>query len=59
MSEKHYVIALEKGYDKEDIMNDLSRDTTLDASVDSSIIPDRAVDTVNNRPSSKRLFEMA
>ena len=23
MSEKHYVIALEKGYDKEDIMNDI------------------------------------
>jgi len=59
MSEKHYVIALGKGYDKEDIMNDLSRDTTLDDSVDSLIIPDRQVQLVNNRPSSKRLFEMA
>jgi hypothetical protein len=59
MSEKHYVIALEKGVDKEQIMDELQRDTTADVSVSSSTIPDRQVQQVNNRSSSKRLFEMA
>jgi hypothetical protein len=58
MSEKHYVIALEKGTDKDQIIDELKRDTTSDDSV-SSAIPDRQVQEVNNRPSSKRLFEMA
>ena len=58
MSEKHYVIALEKGTDKNQIKDELKRDTTSDDSV-SSAIPDRQVQEVNNRPSSKRLFEMA
>ena len=57
MSEKHYVIALEKGVDKDQIMDELTRDTTSDSSVSSSI-PDRQVQQVNARPSSKRLFEM-
>ena len=57
MSEKHYVIALEKGVDKDQIMDELKRDTTSDSSV-SSAIPNRQVQEVNNRPSSKRLFEM-
>lgn len=59
MSEKHYVIALEKGVDKEQIMDELQRDTTADVSVSSSTIPDRQVQQVNSRPSSKRIFEMA
>lgn len=59
MSEKHYVIALEKGVDKDQIMDELKRDTSADASVSSSTIPDRQVQQVNNRPSSKRIFEMA
>ena len=59
MSEKHFVISLEKGIDKQEIMDELSRDTTSDVNVDSNIIPDRQVQTVNNRPSSKRMFEMA
>ena len=59
MSEKHYVIALEKGVDKDQIMDELKRDTSADASVSSSTIPDRQVQQVNSRPSSKRIFEMA
>ena len=59
MSEKHYVVSLHKGFDKEEIINDLNRDTTLDSNVDSNIIPDREVQNVNTRPSSKRIFEVA
>ena len=59
MSEKHYVIAIKKGIDKDQIMDELKRDTSADSSVDSSTIPDRQVQQVNNRPSNKRLFEMA
>ena len=33
MSEKHYVVSLHKGFDKEEIINDLNRDTTLDSNV--------------------------
>ena len=47
MSEKHYVIALEKGADKDQIMDELKRDTSADASVSSSTIPDRQVQQVN------------
>lgn len=59
MSEKHYVVSLHKGFNKDEIINDLNRDTTLDSKVDSNIIPDRKVDNVNTRPSSKRMFEIA
>lgn len=59
MSEKHYVIAIKKGIDKDQIIDELKRDTSADSSVDSSTIPDRQVQQVNNRPSNKRLFEMA
>ena len=41
MSEKHYVIAIKKGIDKDQIMDELKRDTSADSSVDSSTIPDR------------------
>ena len=41
------------------IRDRLKRDTSADASVSSSTIPDRQVQQVNNRPSSKRIFEMA
>ena len=54
MSEKHYVIAIKKGIDKDQIMDELKRDTSADSSVDSSTIPDRQVQQVNNRPSNKR-----
>ena len=59
MSEKHYVVSLHKGFNKEEIINDLNRDTTSDAKIDSNIIPDRQVNNVNTRPSSKRIFEVA
>ena len=59
MSEKHYVVSLHKGFNKEEIINDLNRDTTSDAKIDSNIIPDRQVNNVNTRPSSKRMFEIA
>ena len=59
MSEKHYVVSLHKGFNKEEVINDLNRDTTADAKIDSNIIPDRQVQNVNTRPSSKRIFEVA
>ena len=59
MSEKHYVVAIKKGIDKDQIIDELKRDTSADSSVDSSIIPDRQVQEVNGRPSNKRVFEMA
>ena len=59
MSEKHYVVSLHKGFNKEEVIDDLNRDTTLDSKVDSNIIPDRQVQNVNTRPSSKRIFEIA
>ena len=59
MSEKHYVVSLHKGFNKDQIINDLNRDTSADASVDSNIIPDRTVENVNTRPTSKRIFEIS
>jgi len=59
MSEAHYVIALKKGVDKEQIVDELTRDTTSDSSVDSNVIPDRQVQFVEERKSSKRIVEMA
>ena len=59
MSEKHYVVSLHKGFSKEEVIDALNRDTTVDSKVDSNIIPDRQVQNVNTRPSSKRIFEVA
>ena len=59
MSEKHYVVSLHKGFNKNEVIDDLNRDTTTDFTVDSNIIPDREVQNVNTRPSSKRIFEIA
>jgi len=59
MSEAHYKIALKKGVDKAQIVDELTRDTTSDASVDSNVIPDRQVQFVDERKSSKRIVEMA
>ena len=35
MSEKHYVVSLHKGFNKDEIINDLNRDTSADSNVDS------------------------
>ena len=59
MSEKHYVVSLHKGFNKDEIINDLNRDTSADSNVDSNIIPDREVANVNTRPTSKRIFEIS
>ena len=59
MSEQHYIITLKKGANKDEIFDEMSRDTSADSSVDSNVIPDRKVDTVDARSSSKRVFEMA
>tara|TARA_B100000965_G_scaffold383659_1_gene383137 strand:+ start:3836 stop:5431 length:1596 start_codon:yes stop_codon:yes gene_type:complete len=59
MSEQHYIVTLKKGANKDEIFDEMSRDTSADSSVDSNIIPDRKVDTVDARSSSKRVFEMA
>ena len=59
MSEAHYKIALKKDVDKEKIVDELTRVTTSDSAVNSNVIPDRKVEFVNSRNSSKRIFEMA
>ena len=53
MSEKHYVVSLHKGVDKEQFLNELNTSTSI------TDIPDREVSTVNARPSSKRMLEVS
>ena len=53
MSEKHYVVSLHKGVDKEQFLNELNTSTSI------TDIPDREVSTVNERPISKRMLEVA
>ena len=53
MSEKHYVVSLKKGVDKDQFLNELTTSTSI------TDIPDRIVDTVNTRPISKRMLEVA
>jgi len=53
MSEKHYVVSLKKGVDKEQFLNELNTSTSI------TDIPDRVVDNVNTRPSSKRMLEVS
>lgn len=53
MSEKHYVVSLHKGVDKEQFLNELNTSTSI------TDVPDREVSTVNARPSSKRMVEVA
>ena len=53
MSEKHYVVSLHKGVDKEQFLNELNTSTSI------TDIPDRQVTTVNARPISKRMLEVA
>ena len=53
MSEKHYVVSLKKGVDKDQFLNELTTSTSI------TDIPDRVVDTVNTRPISKRMLEVA
>ena len=49
---RDYVVIVKEGLTIEILEKDLERDTTLDDSVDSSIIPDRIVDVANRRPAS-------
>ena len=53
MSEKHFVVSLHKGVDKDQFLNELNSNTSLEN------IPDRKVDNVNTRPISKRMLEVA
>ena len=53
MSEKHYVVSLKKGVDKEQFLNELNTSTSI------TDVPDRQVTTVNARPISKRMLEVA
>ena len=59
MSEKEYVVSLHKGADKNLILSDLNRDTSMDDGIDSNIVPDRTISIVNERPVSKRMFHVA
>lgn len=53
MSEKSYIIALNKGEDKANFMAELTQSSGTD------YIPARSVDTILQRPGSKRHMEMA
>ena len=53
MSEKHYVISLRKGVDKEQCLSEWNTSTSI------TDVPDRQVTTVNARPISKRMLEVA
>ena len=52
--EKEFVVTVKEGANWEELHNELNRDTTLDDSVDSNIVPDRTVDTVKLRSNNKR-----
>ena len=53
MSEKHYIVSLHKGVDKDQFLNELNTNTSI------ANVPDRKVDNVNTRPISKRMLEVA
>jgi hypothetical protein len=55
-----YTVVVKEGVTKADIIDSLSRDTTLDSSVNSNEVPDRAIamSTSQQRPSNPRVFEI-
>ena len=54
MSEREYIVTVKSGVDWTELHDELCRDTSHDHSVDSHVVPDRAVDVVKERPASKR-----
>ena len=54
MSEREYVVTVKPGVDWQELHQELTTDTSTQASIDSAVIPDRTVDVVNERPQSKR-----
>lgn len=52
--EKEYVVIVKKGLTIDELEAELERDTTDDITIDSNIIPDRAVEVANRRPGSDR-----
>jgi len=52
--EKEYIVTVKKDVDWQEVHHDIVNDTTLDGSVDSDIIPDRACPCVKERPTNKR-----
>jgi hypothetical protein len=55
-----YSVVVKEGVTKADIIDSLSRDTTLDTSVNSNEVPDRAIaiSTSQQRPHNSRVFEV-
>ena len=51
---KEYIVTVNKGVDWREVHNDLINDTTADATVDSSIIPDRECECCNERAINNR-----
>ena len=49
-----YIVTVKKGVNWEELHSELKNDTSADSSVDSSIIPDREVPVVNERPNNPR-----
>jgi plastocyanin len=51
---KEYIVTVNKGVDWREVHNDLINDTTADATIDSSIIPDRECECCNERAINNR-----
>ena len=49
-----YIVTVKRGIDWQQLNDELTRDTTTDDSVDSNIVPDRAVDVAKLRSTNKR-----
>jgi len=49
-----YIVTVKRGVDWQQLNDELTRDTTTDDSVDSNIVPDRAVDVAKLRSTNKR-----
>lgn len=54
MAEKEYIVTVREGVDWREIHDELTRDTTTDASVDSNIVPDRECHCCKLRPTNNR-----
>lgn len=55
-SKMEYIITLKPDAPKADILDDLSRDTTNDQSVDSNEIPDKEISIISEQPGFQRTF---
>jgi|TARA_B100001964_G_scaffold78806_1_gene89116 subtilisin family serine protease len=58
-NKRDYNVITKRGINYIEIYNELIRDTSADDSVDSDIIPDRAVEVVQERPNNNRITRLS